>query len=183
MQTLSHHLLDILTNSVEAGATEIDLVIRESIDKDVIRFVVTDDGCGMDKTLLSKLTTKGISTKRGNNRGMGLYLLKEMIQDNEGTLQITSHNNKSTRIEWTIKHKKTNRIPLGDIAGVVSNFIYSYKDIDLFFTYQTDKDTFTFYLPAMAYLYKIERMEKSSDLKKLKKILEQNLQNINYNEQ
>jgi signal transduction histidine kinase len=183
MQTLSHHLLDILTNSAEAGATEIDLTIRESVGKNVIRFVVTDDGCGMDKALLSKVVNKGITTKRGENRGMGLYLLKEMTQENEGKLQISSHNGKSTRIEWTVRHDKEGRIPIGDISGVVSNFIYSYKDIDLFFTYQTDEDTFAFYLPSMASLYKIERMEKSSDLRKLKKVLEQNLQSINYNKQ
>ncbi|MBR1626564.1 MAG: ATP-binding protein [Bacteroidales bacterium] len=181
METLAHHLLDILTNSVEAGATEINITIRESLEKNVFRFVVEDDGCGMDKTLLSKAADKGVTTKAGKNRGMGLYLLKSMTEENEGMFQLSSHNGKSTRLEWTVKHSSPKRKPLGDISGVIADFIFSHKDIDVFFMYATEEDTFSFYLPSMAYMYNLEKMESGSDLKKMKKVIQKNLERIKYN--
>ncbi|MBR1774500.1 MAG: ATP-binding protein [Bacteroidales bacterium] len=181
MQTLAHHLLDVMVNSLEAGATEIDVTIRESIEKNVFRFLVEDDGCGMDKKLVKMAAEKGITTKVGKDRGWGLYLLKTMTEECEGTFQLSSHAGKSTRMEWTVKHDSDKRKPLGDISGVIADFIYAHKDIDVRFTYATEEATFSFFLPAMSYMYDLEKFESSSDLKRLKRVLEKNLVRINYN--
>ncbi len=183
METLAHHLLDVMNNSWEAGAKEIDVTVRESIEKNVFRFVVEDDGCGMDKTLLKIAADEGITTKKGENRGRGLYLLKAMTQECEGMFQLSSHNGKSTRLEWTVKHNHSNRKPLGDISGVIADFIFSHPLIDVVFVYATEEATFTFFLPSMSYIYGLEKMETASDLKKMKKVLQKNLERINYNKQ
>ncbi|MGP1515570.1 MAG: ATP-binding protein [Bacteroidales bacterium] len=181
MDSLSHYLLDVMTNSVEAGATDIEITIRESDKKNYFRFVVQDNGCGMNKTLLKTATEEGITTKRGKNRGQGLYLLRAMVEMSEGVLQISSHNGKSTCVEWTIKRDHDKRKPLGDLIGVIADFIYSYKAVGVYFTYATEYDTFSFFLPAMSYIYGLGDMDKNSDLKKMKKILQDNLERINYN--
>ena len=182
METLTHHLLDVMTNSCEAEADEIEITVRESKEKDVIRFVVQANGIGMTKQFLKTAADKGVTTKEGANRGMGLYLIKTMTQDCGGMFQLSSHNGKSTRLEYTVKLSSEATKPLGDISGMIADFIYAHKEKEVRFTYATDDGTFSFYLPAMAYMYGLEKFESSSDLKKLKKVLQRNLERIKYNQ-
>ncbi len=174
MKDLAEYLEEVIKNSIEAGSDEINITVRYSDEKNVFRFVVEDNGCGMDKTLLKAATDKGISTKAIGHKGEGLYKLKTLVESCEGIFVLSSHPNKYTRLEWTINADKT-PIPLGDLADIIAKTIFKNPNIDIHFMYATKHSTFVFFLPAMAYMYKLEKMSTLSDLRKLKKVLKSNI--------
>ena len=52
MEDLAMHILEILMNSIKAGAKLITLKIRDSFNDDVIAFSIEDDGKGMDEEMV-----------------------------------------------------------------------------------------------------------------------------------
>ena len=79
MKDLSEYLEEVIKNSIEAGSDEISITVRYSEQKNVFRFIVEDNGCGMDKTLLKTAADKGISTKAIGHKGDSLFNLKTVI--------------------------------------------------------------------------------------------------------
>jgi len=60
---------------------------------------VEDNGCGLPKHLDQKaLIEKGTSSKNGKNRGVGLYLVNQIITQYKGQLIMESNEQKLTRI-------------------------------------------------------------------------------------
>ena len=174
MKTLADYLLAALTNSVQ-------IEIKETDEKKLIRFVITDNGEGMEKAFVKTAAQPGITTKEGENRGMGLYLIKNLSEECSGMFQLSSHKGKSTRLEYTVKKDSEAIKPIGDIAGVVAEYIYSHPDILVWFEYATDKKKFMFSLPSMRFIYSLPHMNTSADKQKLKKIFQKNLERIEYN--
>jgi len=66
-------------------------------DKELlIRFI--DEGCGIPKHLLSKLGQPFYTTKE-KGTGLGLLVSKRIIENHQGTVEITSEVNKGTVID------------------------------------------------------------------------------------
>ena len=76
MNEISLHILDILQNSIKAGATLITIVIEFDEEKGLLSVSITDNGCGMDEEYVQRVTdpfTTGRTTRRV---GLGIPLLK-----------------------------------------------------------------------------------------------------------
>ena len=54
MKEIVDHLIDIVNNSIRAGAKNIIIDIQESIEKDFLQLSITDDGIGIDEDTLKK---------------------------------------------------------------------------------------------------------------------------------
>ena len=52
MQDISLHVLDIVDNSIRAGATEVHIYIEEDPDRDLLRVEISDNGEGMDAEMM-----------------------------------------------------------------------------------------------------------------------------------
>ena len=61
MDELSLYVLDITMNSVRAGATEISVTLTQ--DDEYLTFSVTDNGCGMTKEQVEKLSNPFFTTR------------------------------------------------------------------------------------------------------------------------
>ena len=55
MRELSLNVMDIVQNSVRAGASLITVQVAESKKHDTLTITITDNGCGMDAEKLSRL--------------------------------------------------------------------------------------------------------------------------------
>ena len=72
LEDLSAHVLDIAENSTRAGATEIEITIEESAEKDLLLFAVKDNGRGMSPEFVAKVTdpfTTTRTTRRACTKG------------------------------------------------------------------------------------------------------------------
>ncbi|MFJ5426326.1 ATP-binding protein, partial [Enterobacter sp. CER55] len=69
---------------------------------------VSDDGPGIDPTQLESIFTKGFSTK-GENRGVGLFLARQQIQNLGGDISVESEPGVFTQffvhIPWDSERK------------------------------------------------------------------------------
>ena len=54
MEDLAMHILEILMNSIKAGAKLITLKIKDSLNDDIIEFSIEDDGKGMDAEMAAR---------------------------------------------------------------------------------------------------------------------------------
>jgi signal transduction histidine kinase len=90
MRDLSLHILDLVQNAIEAGASEIQLEIEEDTVGDTLCIRLTDNGRGMSPDELSKVKDPFITTRTTRKVGLGLSLLEMSTQRCDGSLTIDS---------------------------------------------------------------------------------------------
>jgi signal transduction histidine kinase len=81
MQDLSLHVLDIVENSIAAGAKNIKITINENIEEDVLTLTIQDNGKGIDKKMLDKVIDPFYSTKKIRRIGLGLILNRKKVKE------------------------------------------------------------------------------------------------------
>jgi hypothetical protein len=116
MRDLSLHLLDIIQNSVSAGATSIKVSIIADLQIGLLEMTVEDNGCGMDEEMLAIVTDPFTTSRTTRKVGLGIPLLKEACEITGGSMEIESTKGKGTLIRTKMKISSIDRIPLGDIG-------------------------------------------------------------------
>ncbi|MER2106475.1 MAG: sensor histidine kinase [Solibacillus sp.] len=91
---------NLIENAFDAltGVNQEDKEITISIDDNdgILAILVADNGIGIPEENLTKIFENGFSTKAKESRGIGLYLIQEIVQKGNGTIDITSEPNKGT---------------------------------------------------------------------------------------
>jgi hypothetical protein len=144
MKDLALHILDILQNSVTAGATLVKLQIDEvaADNKYVVKF--SDNGKGMDEEMANHVTDPFFTTRTTRKVGLGLPLLKQNAERTGGSLTIHSQPGKGTEVKVVFAYSHIDRLPTGDIAGTMALTVSSYPEIDFVYTHNTPYGTFVF---------------------------------------
>ena len=140
MKDLSLHLMDIAQNSIAAGATviKISLVSRDGF----LIFRLSDNGCGMDKEILEKVTDPFTTTRTTREVGMGIPLFKLSAEMTGGSFEIKSHKGKGTTTEARFVADSIDRIPLGDIDETLKALILAKPEIDYEISFRSNKAQF-----------------------------------------
>lgn len=144
MKDLALHILDIIQNSVTAGASLIKLEIGEIPKQDIYSVKFTDNGKGMDKSMIQQVTDPFFTTRTTRKVGLGLSLLKQNAERTGGRLLIHSTPGNGTEVEATFGFSHIDRLPTGDIAGTLALTVSSYPAIDFIYTHNTKEGTFIF---------------------------------------
>ncbi|MCX8032715.1 MAG: ATP-binding protein [Thermoleophilia bacterium] len=119
MHDLSLYLLEMIENSVRAGATRVDIALRADRASDELRMVVADNGPGLDVPP-EKALDPFYTTKPGKKTGLGLSLLQADAQAAGGELDIgRSAELGGTKVEVLMKLSHVDRPPLGDMAATL----------------------------------------------------------------
>ena len=143
MKELSLHILDIVQNSVAAGAKFITLDLIEDVNTDLLEFSIKDDGCGMTEETLKKVTdpfTTGRTTRRV---GLGIPLLKAAAELTGGGLELTSEPGVGTTVTARFVYDSIDRQPLGNMAETMLGLITSYENIDFVYYHRVNEKEFT----------------------------------------
>lgn len=142
MDELSLYILDITMNSVRAGASEILISLRE---KDgILTFRVTDNGCGMTREQLEKLSDPFFTTRKTRKVGLGIPFLKMLAELTGGSVTVTSvpaseSEAHGTTTEAVFHTDHIDAIPLGDITQTVTTLIQGAPDVNFTFEHITPK--------------------------------------------
>jgi len=144
MKDLSLHILDVLQNSVSAGATLVKLEINEIPNHDLYHIKFTDNGKGMEEEMIRKATDPFFTTRTTRRVGLGIPLLKQNAERTGGNLIIHSTLGIGTEVEAVFSYNHIDRLPTGDIAGTLALTASSYAAIDFIYTHNTPEGTFVF---------------------------------------
>ncbi len=142
MEELSFHILDLVQNSIRAGAKRIDVFIKDSTKDDEIIIRIKDNGKGMDKETLKRVEDPFYTTKGGKKVGLGLPLLKETALHCDGSFSIKSSVGKGTGVIARFKKSHIDLPPLGNISDTILSILTSAENFDVSFLIKTDKGEF-----------------------------------------
>lgn len=149
MRELSLHILDILQNAVEAGATLVELTIEEDLASDRLTIVVRDNGRGIPADVLPHVFDPFYTSRTTRRVGLGLPLLKAAAERCAGDVTIVSEPGGGTTVQAVFQHSHLDRAPLGDIVGALLTFMLG-SACDLAFTHRVDGREFTLDTRAVA---------------------------------
>ncbi len=115
MRDLSLHILDLVQNAIEAGASEIQLEIVEDTTLDRLCIKLVDNGRGMSPSELGKVTDPFVTTRTTRKVGLGLSLLAMSTSCCDGSLTIDSAVGQGTTVTACYRYSHLDRPPLGPL--------------------------------------------------------------------
>jgi hypothetical protein len=143
MRELSLHILDALENSLEAGATLIELIVEEDLAADWLTITIQDNGRGMSEDQLARIFDPFFTTRSTRHVGLGIPLFRAATERCNGDLTIASQLGEGTTLRATFQHSHIDRAPLGNIAGTLLAVILS-GSCDLRYVHRVDGREFEF---------------------------------------
>ena len=145
MQDLSLHILDIVENSINAGAKRIEIIIEENTKKNMFVLRIKDNGKGMDKKTLAKVLDPFYTTKKTKRIGLGLSMLAQATREAEGTFNIKSKKGQGTTIIAKFVYNHIDRKPIGNMAETMIALIASNGlNIDFIYAHSKNGQGFVF---------------------------------------
>ena len=144
MRELSLHILDIMQNSVVAGATVVELSVEEDIAADILKFTIKDDGKGMPPEMVKTVDDPFTTSRSTRKVGMGIPLLKLAAENTGGGIELSSEVGKGTVISATFGYSHIDRQPLGDMAETMLGTVTSYENIDFVYSHKVNDKEFEF---------------------------------------
>ncbi|MCK9556803.1 MAG: ATP-binding protein [Candidatus Cloacimonetes bacterium] len=134
MQDISLHLLDILENSVRAGARNIKVRVINNVLKNRLRIIVEDDGSGMDAYTLEKAQNPFYTSKeeRVKKVGLGIPLFKQNAEIVGGSFKMASEPGFGTVLTVDFPLDHIDRMPLGNLKDTLLGGIIGHQDVNFF---------------------------------------------------
>jgi anti-sigma regulatory factor (Ser/Thr protein kinase) len=142
LKELSLHLLDLVQNSIEAGASKIEIKIDEDFKRDILLIEVSDNGRGMSEEQITEVLDPFYTTRKTRHIGLGLPLLLEACRRCDGNLEIHSHPGKGTTIQATFRHSHIDRAPLGNIPSVLMAVLFAENKTDWLYIHKVNQEEF-----------------------------------------
>ena len=142
MLELSLHILDVLENSIEAGATRIALRIEEDLKKDRLTIVVHDNGPGMSEEMAHKVLDPFVTTRTTRHVGLGLPLFAAAAERCNGRLWVEAKPGEGTTVVATFQNSHIDRAPLGNLPATIMAAILSEHLVDVSYKHTVDGRTF-----------------------------------------
>jgi hypothetical protein len=178
MKTLALNILDIAQNSIRAKATQIVINISESKKGDNMEISINDNGIGINKNMINKVTDPFITSRKTRRIGMGLPLLKYHAKIAGGDMIIKSQENNGTSVNATFSLSHFDRQPLGDIAGVMTILIAANPDICFLYSHTTDLGEYRFSSTETKEFLEVNTLNDYILLDMIKSMINENLRGI-----
>ena len=130
MHDLSLYLLDILENSVRAGATVIGTTITADRAADELTMLVEDDGPGLPVEPEQALDPF-FTPKSNKKTGLGLSLFRQAAEAAGGGLSVgRSDELGGVAVRAWMRLGDVDRPPLGDIAASIATMVVTNPEIE-----------------------------------------------------
>ncbi len=178
MKDLSMHIMDIIQNSVRAEASLVELEITESQKLDLFSISIKDNGIGMSKQMLEKVTDPFFTTRTTRKVGLGLSLLKQNAEQTGGKVEINSKEGVGTSLKAIFSHSHLDRPSLGDIAGIMVLLVGANPKMDFLYKHITDKGEYVFDTKEVKEVLEGVSVSDPEIMQYLKEMIKENLNTI-----
>lgn len=136
MKELSLNILDIVQNSIKAGASLIKIGIEEDADR--LKFSVEDNGCGMTKEQVDRLVDPFFTSRTTRKVGLGIPFLKMAAELTGGRVEVEStpehaSEDHGTKVFAEFFKSSIDCMPLGDMVETICALIQGCPDVDIEF--------------------------------------------------
>ena len=142
--TLTDVIADTAQNSIEAGATRVEVALVE--DGASVSVTIADNGKGMDDATRRRafdpfFTEAGKHDKR--RVGLGLPILKQLCEMCGGGVELESERGVGTTLKYHFDAKNIDLPPMGDIPGAMLTLFNYPGDFELVFTHRRGEGEYT----------------------------------------
>ena len=144
MNDLSLHIIDIIQNSLSAGAKRIGLAIKEDSANDRLTISIEDNGKGMAPEVAARLGDPFYTTRTTRKVGMGIPLFKQSAMQSGGNLSVESEPGKGTTVTAWFELGNIDRPPLGDVANSFVLMVSANPQIHFTLSYVVNENEYTF---------------------------------------
>ena len=128
MKDLSLHILDIVENSVKAGAKTVTLEF--AWNDTVFSFLVSDDGPGFPEGVREDPADPFRTTRTERKVGLGLALLKDSAEQCGGKMKIGQGDKGGVKIEADFDLSHIDSKPIGDIEDLIITCMTAWPQMD-----------------------------------------------------
>lgn len=143
MQEISLNILDLVQNSIKAAATVIEISVCENSNEDKLTVEIKDNGRGMTREQLKKVTDPFFTTRTTRKVGLGVPLFKMAAEMTGGSFKIDSTIGKGTSLKGVFGLTHIDRMPLGDINETIKTLIYCNPLLDFVYKRTKNSNSFT----------------------------------------
>ena len=142
MQELSMNVLDIVENSINAGASLTSIMLDYKDDGRLI-LTIEDDGCGMDSSTVERVVNPFYTTRTTRKIGLGLPFLKMAAEMTGGTITVDSELGRGTVVTAFFFADHIDMMPLGDMGSTMSALISGNPETDFIYILRNSGKSFT----------------------------------------
>ncbi len=144
MRELSLNVLDIAQNSIAAGASLTEIIVREDTIKKELLIGIYDNGKGMTEEQVVNVQDPFFTTRTTRKVGMGIPLFKMAAEQTGGSFKITSQVGVGTRVEALFKTDSIDFTPVGDMESTISTIVSMNEDKDFIYIRSVNDKEFKF---------------------------------------
>ena len=127
--------MDVAENSTRAGASLVTICIDVDTAGDTLTCRIVDDGCGMSREQVERVTDPFYTTRTTRKVGLGVPFFKMAALCTGGTFDIQSEVGVGTSVTAVFGLSSIDRMPLGDISTTIQNLIIYHPESDFLYRY------------------------------------------------
>ena len=142
--TIADVIADTAQNSIEAGASRVDVTLVE--DGATVSVVIADNGKGMDEATRARAFDPFFSEAGKHDKrrvGLGLPILKQLCEACGGGLSLESEKGVGTKLSYHFDAKSIDLPPMGDLADTMTTLFNYPGAFELAFTHRTPKGEYS----------------------------------------
>ncbi|MDR0295287.1 MAG: ATP-binding protein [Prevotellaceae bacterium] len=175
MNDLALHLLDIVQNSISAGASLITILLDEQPLNDSLTLSVSDNGRGMAAEQVAKVTDPYFTSRTTRKVGLGIPLFKQSAETSGGQLIMTSALGVGTTTTAMFGYSHIDRLPIGNIPNAIILLVSANPDIDFIYTYRYNKEEYIFDTKEVKEALEGTPLNEPTIIKYLEEMIEENM--------
>jgi hypothetical protein len=130
LRELSLHVLDLVENSIRAGAGVVLVAVEEQPDRDLLAISVEDDGPGLAVEPAQALDPF-YTTKEGKRTGLGLSLFRQQVELAGGGVELGRSQLGGLAVRARLGLGHVDRYPLGDLAGTLAGVVAANPGVEV----------------------------------------------------
>lgn len=127
MPEIALHLLDLVQNSIQAGAQLVEIILRLGADL-LLTMIIRDDGRGMDGETAQQVLSPFTTSRTTRKVGLGIPLTREAALVTGGSFHLQSTPGKGAEVQAVFDTRHIDCPPLGKLADTLASLILANPD-------------------------------------------------------